>query len=122
MSTVNKLGSLFGSKTLAASNLTHHKNNRVNSESRSLEYLDALATLELTIWMAMLYDEPVNRAVRQCCKSVIARTTDWKVRAIVYGVFKSADPSMYVFNLIKDMESSLSSFEIDRQDIINISK
>lgn len=120
----NKLGvSIFGTrKTLASSGFNHKDNSHIESANRPVEYLDALSTLELTIWMAMLYDQPVNRAVRQSCKSVLARLTDWKVKAIVYGVFKSNDPAMYVLNLIADMELIFDGFELKRQEVANVIK
>lgn len=107
-------------KTIASANAASAASNKVASPFRTVEYLDALASLELAIWQCRLYDD-VGRADRNCrqaCKSIMVRITDWKVRAIVYNIMKSKNPSSYALDLVKDMEDGLTQSGLTRQLVV----
>lgn len=107
----------FRPKTLTLASAKARKaKHRYESPNRAVEYLDAIDTLELAVWMAMKYDEPENRAVRRCAKAIMMRTEDWKVRAILDGVVHSDDPAMMVLKLSEDLMRHLDDNDMSRQD------
>lgn len=90
---------------------------RAESPDRAFEYMDALNTIELAAWMAWLYDEPVKKNVRRCCKSVMRRTKDWKVRAIVDGICHAKDPVQMCLDLVADMERHMTEANMTKEDL-----
>lgn len=108
---------LANKPTTLASARSLKPQDRIESPERAVEYLDALDTIELSFWMAYLYGEPVNRNIRRCCKRIIMRYTDWKVRAIVDGILRAPKPAEMLFKLVDDLQRHLSDNEMTREDI-----
>lgn len=90
---------------------------RYESPTRGEDYYEALLHLQLAAWMAALYDEEPDPAVRRTCIRLERRFADWKVRGIIGGIRDSKCPTDTLLTLVDDMERTLSGEEISESDI-----
>lgn len=89
---------------------------RYESPTRGEDYYEAMLHLQLAAWMAALYDEEPDSAVRRCCMRLEARFRDYKVKGIIMGIRNSKGPTDLLLTLVDDMEKTLSGQEISKED------
>lgn len=89
---------------------------RFESPTRGEDYYEAMLHLQLAAWMAALYDEEPDSAVRRCCKRLEMRFRDYKVKGIIIGIRNSPKPTELLLTLVEDMEKTLSGEEISQED------
>ena len=90
---------------------------RFESPTRGEDYYEAMLHLQLSAWVAALYDEEPDSAVRRCCKRLEARFRDYKVKGIIIGIRNSPAPTELLLTLVDDMEKTLSGQELSESDI-----
>lgn len=89
---------------------------RYESPTRGEDYYEAMLHLQLAAWMAALYDEEPDSAVRRCCKRLEMRFRDYKVKGIIIGIRNSETPTDLLLMLVSDMEKTLSGQEISKEE------
>ena len=93
------------------------RDRRVESPTRGEDYYEAMQHLQLAAWMAALYDESVDSAVRRCCIRLEKRNVDYKIKGILSGIRDSNTPTELLLTLVDDMERTLSGEEMSESDI-----
>ena len=99
-----------------ASMMANRHITRFESPTRGEDYYEAMLHLQLAAWMAALYGEEPDSAVRRCCKRLEMRFRDFKVKGIIMGVRNSNTPTDLLMMLVSDMEKTLSGQEISQED------
>ena len=89
---------------------------RYESPTRGEDYYESMLHLQLAAWMAALYGEEPDAAVRRCCMRLEARFRDYKVNGIIIGIRNSPKPTETMLTLVDDMERSLSGQEISQEE------
>ena len=89
---------------------------RYESPTRGEDYYESMLHLQLAAWMAALYDEEPDAAVRRCCMRLEMRFRDYKVNGIIIGIRNSPKPTEVLLTLVDDMERILSGQEISQED------
>lgn len=89
---------------------------RYESPTRGEDYYESMLHLQLAAWMAALYGEEPDAAVRRCCMRLEARFRDYKVKGIIIGIRNSKKPTETMLTLVDDMERILSEQEISQEE------
>lgn len=89
---------------------------RFESPTRGEDYYESMLHLQLAAWMAALYDEEPDAAVRRCCMRLEMRFRDYKVKGIIIAIRNSKKPTETLLTLVDDMERTLSGQEISQEE------
>lgn len=72
---------------------------------RGIQYIALITNTNLAYGMALEYGEPGRRAVRKCCKNMIAKKTivDSKVLMLANAIINSKEPEVTMKKLTDDL-------------------
>lgn len=96
--------------------LMARRNVPYESPTRGEDYYEAMLHLQLCAWMAALYGEEPDFAVKRCCVKLENRFRDHKVQGIINGIRNSKTPTDLLLLLVDDMEKTLSGQEISKEE------
>lgn len=84
---------------------------KMNDFDIAVEYYDCIVTAELSVQMAHAYCESPNRKLRLCCKAMLKRIKDERVRKIFTCMSKHKHPIAWLDKLRKELDEACSNVD-----------